>query len=36
VLEGPQEADGHVWWRLEDEGGTAGWGSDTWLELVVE
>jgi hypothetical protein len=36
VLDGPQEADGHVWWRLQDEGGTAGWGADTWLEPVVE
>ena len=34
VLEGPEEASGYRWWRLQDEEGTAGWGVHTWLELA--
>jgi uncharacterized protein YraI len=36
VLEGPEEANGYRWWRLEDEGGTVGWGADAWLEATGE
>jgi hypothetical protein len=36
VLEGPEEASGYRWWRLEDDGGTAGWGADAWLEATGE
>lgn len=32
VLEGPEEADGYRWWRLQDETGTMGWGADNWLQ----
>lgn len=32
VLEGPEEADGYTWWRLEDEDGFTGWVADNWLE----
>ncbi len=32
VLEGPEEADGYTWWRLEDEDGFIGWAADNWLE----
>jgi len=34
VLEGPEDADGHRWWRLEGKEGTVGWGADTWLQLA--
>ncbi|MBC8448771.1 MAG: SH3 domain-containing protein [Chloroflexi bacterium] len=34
VLEGPEQADGFVWWRLEMEDGTIGWAADDWLEPV--
>ncbi len=32
VLEGPEEADGYTWWRLEDEDEFIGWAADNWLE----
>jgi hypothetical protein len=35
VLEGPEEADGYVWWRLEDEDGFIGWAADDWLEPTL-
>jgi len=35
VLEGPEEADGYTWWRLEDEDGFIGWAADTWLEPTL-
>lgn len=31
VLEGPEEADGYTWWRLQDEEGFIGWAADDWL-----
>jgi len=34
ALEGPQEADGFVWWRLEMEDGTIGWAAEEWLEPI--
>lgn len=34
VLEGPEQADGFVWWRLEMEDGTVGWAAGDWLEPV--
>lgn len=36
VLEGPEEANGYRWWRLEDKEGTVGWGADAWLEVTGE
>ncbi len=35
VLDGPEEADGYTWWRLEDEDGFIGWAADDWLEPTV-
>jgi len=35
VLEGPEEADGYTWWRLEDEDGFIGWAADEWLEPTL-
>jgi hypothetical protein len=35
VLEGPEEADGFIWWRLETDDGTAGWAADEWLAAVA-
>ena len=35
VLEGPEEADGYTWWRLEDEDGFIGWAADDWLEPTL-
>ncbi len=36
VVGGPTETDGIVWWRLEAEDGTVGYGADEALELVGE
>jgi len=36
VLEGPQEANGYRWWRLQDKDGTTGWGVENWLQPVSE
>jgi uncharacterized protein YraI len=35
VLDGPEEADGYTWWRLQDEDGFIGWAADDWLEPTV-
>jgi hypothetical protein len=35
VLEGPEEADGYIWWRLEDEDGFIGWAAEDWLEPTL-
>jgi hypothetical protein len=41
ILEGPAEADGFIWWRVEGQGGT-GWSAQqskegvVWLQPVVE
>ena len=35
VLEGPDEADGYTWWRLEDEDGFIGWAAEDWLEPTL-
>ena len=40
VLDGPEEADGLTWWRLEDpkeedEDLKIGWGADEWLEPTL-
>ncbi|MDH7485743.1 MAG: SH3 domain-containing protein [Anaerolineae bacterium] len=34
VLEGPEQADGFAWWRLEMEDGTVGWAAGDWLEPI--
>jgi len=34
VLEGPEEADGYRWWRLQDETGAIGWGAENWLQPI--
>ena len=35
VLEGPDEADGYTWWRLEDEDGFIGWAAEDWLKPTL-
>lgn len=35
VLDGPEEADGYIWWRLEDEDGDIGWAAEKWLEPTL-
>ncbi|MBC8249262.1 MAG: SH3 domain-containing protein, partial [Anaerolineales bacterium] len=35
VLDGPEEADGLTWWRLEDEEGDIGWAADKWLKPTL-
>jgi len=40
VLDGPEEADGLTWWRLEDPSEEdadlkVGWAADTWLEPTL-
>ena len=35
VLDGPEEANGYTWWRLEDEDGFIGWAADDWLEPTL-
>lgn len=34
VLEGPQEVDGIVWWKLQAEDGTIGWAAGGYLLMV--
>lgn len=36
VVEGPQEADGYVWWKLRTDEGEEGWGAADWLALGAE
>ncbi len=31
VLEGPVEADGYTWWRVQSAEGQAGWAAGQWL-----
>jgi hypothetical protein len=33
VLDGPREAGGYVWWKLQTAGGKEGWGASEWLVL---
>jgi hypothetical protein len=33
VLEGPRDADGYVWWKLQTANGKEGWGAANWLAL---
>ena len=34
VLEGPQNADGYVWWKVQDDQGVVGWAAANWLEPI--
>jgi hypothetical protein len=36
VVDGPREADGHVWWKLRMSDGKEGWGAEDWLVLKTE
>ena len=31
VLAGPEEADGHTWWKVRTDGGEEGWVAADWL-----
>ncbi len=32
VVDGPEEADGYVWWRIDYDRGVVGWSAQDWLE----
>jgi len=34
VLEGPQTADDHTWWRMRDQQDVVGWAVEDWLVPV--
>jgi hypothetical protein len=36
VLEGPEEANGFVWWKVRTKAGKEGWGAARWLVLQSE
>ncbi|MGD2040699.1 MAG: SH3 domain-containing protein [Anaerolineae bacterium] len=36
VTEGPEEANGYTWWKVETADGTEGWGAANWLRLKTE
>lgn len=36
VLEGPQDAGGYVWWKLQTSDGKEGWGASEWLVLKTD
>ncbi len=36
VMEGPHEADGHVWWKVKTADGKEGWAAADWLVLKEE
>jgi hypothetical protein len=33
ILEGPERADGYVWWQVQTEAGNTGWAAEKWLVL---
>lgn len=36
VLEGPEEANGYVWWKVQAPNGREGWAAADWLQLRTE
>jgi hypothetical protein len=36
VTDGPNEADGYVWWQVQAPDGTIGWGAANWLVLQTD
>ena len=35
VLEGPEQADGYKWWRVQTDDGQEGWVAGDWLVPVT-
>jgi hypothetical protein len=33
VTDGPEEADGHTWWKVQTADGETGWAAEKWLVL---
>jgi hypothetical protein len=36
VVDGPEEASGYTWWKVQTRGGREGWGAADWLVLKSE
>jgi hypothetical protein len=38
IVEGPQQADGFTWWRIQDiqDPSRAGWGVANYLRVIIE
>lgn len=36
VLDGPEEANGYVWWQVQTQEGRVGWGAADWLVLRTD
>ncbi len=32
IVDGPQEVDGYVWWKIDYDRGVTGWSAQDWLE----
>jgi hypothetical protein len=36
VLDGPEEANGYVWWQVQTQEGRVGWAAADWLVLRAD
>ena len=34
ILDGPESADGYIWWKVEYDAGYTGWSAQDWLETT--